>query len=87
MRRPCPFGRRVAVPWRFFVSKNETAADIRTLSIPEAAAASGLSVRTLRHLVSTRRIPVVKVGRLVRLRPADIEAYLTANTRPALSER
>jgi excisionase family DNA binding protein len=54
-----------------------------TLSITEAAEATGLSIRYIRRLVYERRIQSIKVGKLVRIRPDDLSAYLVANTRPA----
>lgn len=64
----------------------DPAPDIRTLGFADTAQALGVSERTLRHMVSTRRIPVVKFGRLLRFRPADIEAFLRANTRPVADQ-
>jgi len=58
-----------------------------TYSVAEAAQATGLSQRTLRHLISTRRIPVVRMGRVVRLRPSDLLQWLEANTHPASETR
>lgn len=60
----------------------ESTPDLRTLGFTETAGALNVSERTLRHMVSTRRIPYVKFGRSLRFRPADIESFLDANTRP-----
>ncbi|WP_408905444.1 helix-turn-helix domain-containing protein [Microbacterium mcarthurae (nom. nud.)] len=57
---------------------------LTTLGVTEAADALGITERQIRHLVSTRAVTYVKVGRLVRFRPADLEAYLEANTRRAV---
>ncbi|MGV9193179.1 helix-turn-helix domain-containing protein [Microbacterium sp. MC2] len=57
--------------------------DLRTLSLRETVEATGLSERTLRSLVSTRRIPYVKVGKFVRFKPADLAAWIDENTREA----
>lgn len=87
MRDPHPGqGAGSPVPGGFFVSAHEqsdAAPDIRTLSVAEAAEALGFPEHTVRYFVSKRAIPYVKVGRLVRFRPADLEAFLSANTRPA----
>lgn len=57
--------------------------DVTLWDVETAAAASGLSPRSVRHLIEKRLIPTVKVGRLVRIRPSDFEAFIAANTRPA----
>jgi excisionase family DNA binding protein len=40
----------------------------------------GIKERTARHLVATKAIPFIKIGRLVRFRFADIDQWLTDNT-------
>ena len=44
----------------------------RLLSIDEAAEALSVTPRMIRRLTSSRRLPFVKVGRLVRIREDDI---------------
>ncbi|MDR7278681.1 helix-turn-helix domain-containing protein [Catenuloplanes atrovinosus] len=44
----------------------------------EVAARLKSTTRFVRRLVSERRIAYVKVGRLVRFEPADVEAYIRA---------
>jgi excisionase family DNA binding protein len=51
----------------------------RLLSVEEAAERLGTSVRFVRRLVAERRIAYVKVGRHVRLDPADVEAFIAAS--------
>lgn len=63
------------------------APNLRTLSLRDASAETGIPERTLRTLVSTRRIPYVKIGKFVRFHPADLQAWLAENTRPALTGR
>lgn len=46
------------------------------ITIEELAARLGTSTRHIRRLVAERRIPYVKVGRLVRFDPADIAAWI-----------
>ncbi len=53
------------------------------LTLAEASSLLRLKVSTLRAWVLRRRIPYVKVGRLVRLRRADVEALITASLVPA----
>ena len=48
----------------------------RQWSILEAATYLGVSERLLRRLVSERRIPHQRIGRLIRLSPADLDTYL-----------
>ena len=51
----------------------------RYMTIEEAAACLGMSVRYVRRLVSERRIPFHKYGRSVRLAETDVVAYALAN--------
>ena len=44
----------------------------RLLSIEEAAEALSVTPRMIRRLTASRRLPFVKVGRLVRIREDDI---------------
>ncbi|MCP3756023.1 helix-turn-helix domain-containing protein [Streptomyces sp. TBY4] len=53
------------------------------LSITEAADYLGTGERMVRRLRAQRAVPVVKVGKHVRFRVSDLEAYLTAQTVPA----
>ncbi len=46
------------------------------ITIDELAARLGTSTRHIRRLVTERRIPYIKVGRLVRFDPADIAAWI-----------
>jgi len=48
----------------------------RLLDIAAVAEQLGTSVRYIRRLVQERRIPVVRVGRLIRFDPLDLEAWL-----------
>ena len=53
-------------------SENNPLMDIRAV-----ASWTGLSVGTLYHLISQKRIPVVRISsRCVRFRPSDIEQWL-----------
>ena len=51
----------------------------RLLTVEEAADRLGTSVRFVRRLIAKRRIAYVKVGRHVRLDPADVEAFIAAS--------
>ncbi len=58
------------------------APDVLLWDVEAAASATGLRVRYVRKLIAERRVPVVKLGRLVRIRPADLVAYIEASTLP-----
>jgi excisionase family DNA binding protein len=46
------------------------------LTIEQAAERMNMSVRYVRRLVADRRIPFHKLGRAVRLDPADVDAHV-----------
>ena len=50
----------------------------KLLTVEEAAERLGTSVRFLRRLIAERRIAFVRVGRHVRIDPADLEAFISA---------
>jgi excisionase family DNA binding protein len=50
----------------------------KLLSVEEAAERLGTSVRFLRRLIAERRIAYTKLGRHVRIDPADLEAFIAA---------
>lgn len=54
------------------------------IDIPGAAVRLSTSERHVRYLIQTRQITHVKVGGRVRFRPFDLDAFVEANTRPAL---
>jgi len=51
----------------------------RLLDTAAVAERLSTSVRHIRRLVQERRIPVVRVGRLIRFDPVDIDAWLDAH--------
>lgn len=53
----------------------------RLLDIPTVADQLNTSVRHIRRLVAEHRIPVVRVGRLIRFDPVDISEWLDENRR------
>jgi excisionase family DNA binding protein len=53
------------------------------LSIPEAAQLLRLQPSTIRSWILKRKLPFVKLGRLVRLRRADVEALIERSIVPA----
>ena len=52
------------------------------LTVPEAAALLRLKPSTIRAWTGQRRIPFVKVGRLVRIRRSDLESLITRSVVP-----
>ena len=52
----------------------------RLLDIREVASYTGLSVHTLYTMVSERRIPFVKMGRLVKFDPLLLDKWIKQNT-------
>jgi len=47
------------------------------LSPLEAARLLDISINTMRQWLSQRRLPFLKVGRLTKLRPSDVEKFLS----------
>ena len=58
-------------------SQSETMSAGPLLSVEEAASYLRIAVWTMRHWVSQRKIPFVRLGRLVRFRQADLDAYIS----------
>ncbi len=54
------------------------------LTIEEAAERLGVTPRMIRRLTTSRRLPFVKVGRLVRFREVDLAEFVEACTVPAV---
>jgi excisionase family DNA binding protein len=59
----------------------------RLLTVEEAADRLGTSTRFVRRLIFERRIAFVKVGRHVRISPADLDAFIAAGRVTALRRR
>lgn len=57
------------------------------LTVPEAAALLRLKPSTIRAWVCQRRIPYVKLGRLVRIKRTDAEALIRASLIESLAPR
>jgi excisionase family DNA binding protein len=55
--------------------------------LSEAAKRTKTSVALWRKLVSERKIPVIRVGRCVRLDPERVAAYLASRTQRARVDR
>jgi excisionase family DNA binding protein len=52
----------------------------RLLSPRQAAELFGVSLRTIRRLVTSGELRCVRVGRLVRFHPGDVSRWLSAHT-------
>lgn len=52
------------------------------IGIAELASLLGVGERYVRRMVAERRIPMVKVGRLIRFDLADVRAWLEKQRRP-----
>lgn len=50
--------------------------DIRWLSTAEASERLGVTLRTLYRLVNEGRLPAYKIGRVIRLKEADVEVFI-----------
>lgn len=49
------------------------------LKIKQAAEHLGVSTKTVRRLIDTGDIPVIRVATCVRINPADLDRYVAAN--------
>ena len=58
----------------------------KLLTVKQAAELLSCSEAAIRKWVSQRRLPVVKVGRLTRLRVVDLEALVTRGLRSSQSK-
>lgn len=54
------------------------------LTVEQAADYLNITTHFTRRLIRERRIPFLKVGRLIRFRRADLDAYLTACAVPTV---
>ncbi len=53
------------------------------LTVEQAAAQLGTTTRFIRRLRTERRIPVVKLGKHIRIDSDDLDAYITAGRQEA----
>jgi excisionase family DNA binding protein len=61
--------------------------DSELLTVPEAAALLRLKPSTIRAWTGRRKIPFVKLGRLVRIKRSDAEALIQASRVGSLAVR
>jgi excisionase family DNA binding protein len=56
--------------------RRDTMLPARLLSLPEVADRLGCSIRTLRRRIATGELAIIRDGRLIRVRPEDLERYI-----------
>jgi excisionase family DNA binding protein len=49
------------------------------LTVPEVAELLRLSPRSIRRLIADGRLPIVRLGRAIRIRPRDVEALVASS--------
>ena len=54
----------------------------RMLSVAQLASTTGMSVAYWRKAISRKELPVVRLGRSVRIREADAERFLATGAHP-----
>jgi excisionase family DNA binding protein len=59
----------------------------RPFTMAEAAERLGVTTRLVRRLVSERRIGFVRIGKFIRLRQEDLDAYIESNFHPPEADR
>jgi len=65
----------------------EATEETELLTVPEAAGLLRLQPSTIRSWILNRRLPFVKLGRVVRIRKADCDSLVTESTVPATGKR
>jgi excisionase family DNA binding protein len=60
---------------------SETITKPNLFDVAGAADYMNIKVRMIRRLIEQRKIPVIKIGKHVRIAQADIDSYLKSNTR------
>ena len=55
----------------------------RPLTVAQAASALGLSIHTVRAWICQRRLAYVRLGRAIRVLPAELDRLLKTSTVPA----
>lgn len=57
------------------------------LDVDQAAKLCGLPTSTIRRAITRQGLPVVRIGRWVRIRPAALDAWLIEQTTPSHTVR
>ncbi|MBO7430258.1 MAG: helix-turn-helix domain-containing protein [Spirochaetia bacterium] len=58
---------------------------IKLLSVGEVAAALQVKISTVYQYVNAGKLPCVKVGRRIRFKEEDIEAWIKSNSREVVA--
>jgi excisionase family DNA binding protein len=61
--------------------------DIVWLGTEEAARRLGITTRTLRRFIESGRLPAYRIGRVIRLKLSDLDAFLDASRILPVAER
>jgi excisionase family DNA binding protein len=65
------------------VLSNRRSGPSRLLTIEQAADRLSVSIRNIRHQIYRRKIPIVKIGRLVRIDETDLQDFIERGRVPA----
>lgn len=57
-------------------AKNESCQ--RLLSLQDACAVLGVSIKTLRRRIKAGDLPVIRDGRIIRVHPNDLDRYIAS---------
>lgn len=60
-----------------------SAGEIRWMSTASAARRLGVTVRTLYRLIDEAQLPAYKIGRVIRLKETELDAFIEASRIPA----
>lgn len=59
----------------------------KLLTIPDLCERLALKPAFMRKLIFQKRIPTVRLGRCVRFKPSEIEAWIAERSTPARADR
>jgi excisionase family DNA binding protein len=59
--------------------KTQSLAHSALMSVADVADALAISIRTVRRMIAAGDIPIVRIGRAVRIRRVDVEALIGRN--------
>ncbi len=52
--------------------------DAKLITRKQAASSLNIALRSLDHLISAKEIPICRIGKSIRIRPAAIEDFISA---------
>jgi excisionase family DNA binding protein len=59
----------------------------KLLSFEEAQTLTGIRIPTWRAWAAKRKVPVVRLGRRIKLRESDLQKFIESNLVPSLPDR